>query len=150
MVLLKRFVPVVLLSVLFSLSSLAIQFKKELLMVGSKKIQVDVAESSVQQEYGLMNRTKMAENEGMIFVFSDEKTRFFWMKNTLIDLSIAFANSNGEIIDIQEMKAMKKTDTDRSLPTYASAGPAKYALEMNKGWFKKNQIKVGDKIRFVK
>jgi uncharacterized membrane protein (UPF0127 family) len=93
-----------------------------------------------------MFRNSLGEDEGMLFIFNNEETRFFWMKNTLIDLSIAYFNKGGTLVDIQEMKSGKGI-AEASLPSYASAQPAKYALEMNKGWFDKNKIKLGTKLK---
>ncbi|MFM6930036.1 MAG: DUF192 domain-containing protein [Bdellovibrio sp.] len=121
-------------------------FPTKKIKVGNKTLVVEVASTGEQQERGLMFRSSLGESEGMLFIFSNEETRFFWMKNTLIDLSIAYFNKNGILIDIQEMKSGKgMADTD--LPSYASAQPAKYALEMNKGWFDKNKIKLGSKLK---
>ena len=118
--------------------------KKQITLAG-KKLTVEIAETSKQQEIGLMFRQSMGTDEGMLFIFKSEETRFFWMKNTLIDLSIAYFDKNGTLVDIQEMKSGRGVP-DAALPSYPSAKPAKYALEMNKGWFQKNKIKVGDKI----
>lgn len=104
------------------------------------KLQVEIADSPAEQEEGLMNREKLGENRGMLFVFSDEQVRSFWMKNTLIPLSIAYMDSEGRIIDLQEMKAL-----DDEPPHYVSAKPARYALEANKGFFEEHGVKVGDR-----
>lgn len=88
----------------------------------------------------------MGEDEGMLFIFKNTETRFFWMKNTLIDLSIGYFDAEMKLIDIKEMKSGKGVP-DSALPSYASAQPAKYALEMNAGWFDKNKIKLGSKLK---
>ncbi|MGZ3689956.1 MAG: DUF192 domain-containing protein [Pseudobdellovibrio sp.] len=107
-----------------------------------KEVSVEMALNSVQHQYGLMNRTKLAADNGMIFIFEDEQIRDFWMKNTLIDLDIAYLNKDKKIIDIQTMKAVTSIlQTD--LPSYPSKGPAQYAVEMNAGWFKKNKFGIG-------
>lgn len=130
----------------FSLQVFAVDFSKKTITVGGKTLVVEVAETPAQHERGLMYRDTLGENEGMLFVFKNEETRFFWMKNTMIDLSIGYFNKDGELIDIQEMKSGKGI-TDTMLPSYPSSLPAKYALEMNKGWFAKNKIKVGSKLK---
>ena len=142
-----------LISILFSIQLGALsapKFEKQVVVVAHKTLVLDVADTSDRQAYGLMNRSKMAADEGMIFVFPNESTRSFWMKNTLIDLDIAYVNSKGVIIDIQEMKSGKNVKDDSLLPSYVSKQPAMYAIEMNKGWFKKNGIKVGDIIKIKK
>ena len=76
----------------------------------------------------------------MLFVYADEEARSFWMKNTLIPLSIAYIDSEGRIVDIQDMNPL-----DDEPPHYVSAEPARYALEVNQGFFEERGVKVGDK-----
>ncbi|HET7479874.1 MAG TPA: DUF192 domain-containing protein [Rubrobacteraceae bacterium] len=102
------------------------------------KIRVEIADTPAEQEKGLMFRKSLGKDRGMLFVFPDEQVRSFWMKNTLIPLSIAYIDSDGRIIDLQEMKAL-----DDQPPHYVSAGPARYALEANKGYFEEHGVKVG-------
>lgn len=123
-----------------------IQFKKVDMFVGKKKISVELALTPEQQERGLMFRKSLNKDEGMLFVFPVEETLSFWMKNTIIDLSIAYIDATKKIIDIQEMKATKLNDT-KEPKTYPSKKPAQFALEMSKGWFKKHNIKVGDLVK---
>lgn len=135
------------LAFLFSFNAFAAEpFAKKKITVGTKTFVVEVAESPQQHERGLMFRTKMGEEEGMLFIFRNEETRFFWMKNTLIDLSIGYFDKNGVLVDIKEMVSGKGI-ADTQLPSYPSAKPAKYALEMNKGWFDKNKITIGTKLK---
>jgi uncharacterized membrane protein (UPF0127 family) len=84
-------------------------------------------------------------NEGMLFVFDEERMQNFWMKNTLIPLSIGFFDKSGLLIDVQEMKPSESL-MDATPPSYQSAGPALMALEMNAGWFKKNHLDVGARL----
>ncbi len=143
--LLRCFVLGIILS--FALTSGAAEkFATKTIKVGNKTLTVEVATTTKQQEQGLMFRNHLGEDEGMLFIFSNEETRFFWMKDTLIDLSIGYFNKDGKLIDVQEMKSGKGL-ADTALPSYASAQPAKYALEMNKGWFDKNKIKLGAKLK---
>jgi uncharacterized membrane protein (UPF0127 family) len=76
----------------------------------------------------------------MLFVYEREGMLSFWMKNTRLPLSIAFIDKNGRIVDIQDMQPF-------SLESHISAYPARYALEMNRGWFAKEGIKVGDLVK---
>lgn len=122
------------------------EFSKRKIQLGGKTLVVEVADTPSQHEKGLMFRDKLGDDEGMLFIFNNEETRFFWMKNTLIDLSIGYFDKKGTLIDVQEMKSGKGVP-DSALPSYASARPAKYALEMNPGWFDKNKIKLGSKLR---
>lgn len=120
-----------------------VTFKKQSIRVGNKKIIAEIAKNDQQHEQGLMFRKKLAPNEGMLFVFKDEDIRGFWMKNTLINLSIGYFDKNKKLIDAQEMQAMTSV-MQTELKTYPSKSPAQYALEMPEGWFKKNKIIEGD------
>ena len=136
----------------FALNSFAaeeqIKFLTKKIQLGKKSIQVEVADTEQQQAQGLMFRKKMDAESGMLFVFNDEQVRSFWMKNTLIDLSIGYFNKEKKLIDIQDMAATSSI-MQQSLPTYISKSPAMYALEMNKGWFKKNKINLGSTFKFI-
>ena len=110
---------------------------------GGKKVEVrvEVADDLAEQTKGLMDRTTLGENRGMLFVYPEEQELSFWMKNTLIPLSIAFIDSERRIVDIQDMKPL-----DDKPPSYVSADPAQYALEVNQGFFEKRGVKVGDRV----
>lgn len=118
-------------------------FKKGTLKINKRELKIEIAETPSQHAYGLMNRSSLPENHGMLFVFEEEDFRSFWMKNTFVDLSIAYIDKNRKIIEIQDMKAVSSS-LDANLPTYPSSGKAMYALEVSQGWFKKNNIKVGN------
>ncbi len=120
-------------------------FTKQKITIGAKSFEVEVASTPDQHERGLMFRQSLKNDEGMLFIFEEEAPRSFWMKNTLIDLSIGYFNKKGILIDIQEMKTGKGIP-DLQLPSYPSAGPAMYALEMRKGWFDEHKIKLGTKL----
>lgn len=107
------------------------------LTIKEKKIQVEVVRTEGEKARGLMFRDKLGADEGMLFVYEGEEFLTFWMKNTPLPLSIAFMDQKGRIVDIQDMEPF-------SLRTHTSARPARYALEMNRNWFQKNGIKVGD------
>lgn len=119
-------------------------FPKGTLQIASTKLNVEIAETREQLEHGLMFRDKLGDKEGMLFIFDEESTRSFWMKNTFIDLAIGFFDSKKKLVDIQEMKATKSMMETRP-PSYFSKAPAMYALEVPKGWFKKNKISLGEK-----
>lgn len=129
-----------------SAQSFALSFGKKQIQLANKTLVVEIAETNEQHQHGLMFREKLSEDEGMLFIFKEEEPRFFWMKNTLIDLSIGYFDKHGVLIDIQEMKSGKGIPTS-ALPSYPSSKPAKYALEMRKGWFVKNRIKIGSKLK---
>lgn len=104
------------------------------------EVQVEIADGLYEQARGLMGRTELAGDRGMLFVYDSEQTLSFWMKGTLIPLSIAFMDSEGRIIDIQDMKPL-----DDEEPHYVSSEPAQYALEVNQGFFEEHGIEVGDR-----
>lgn len=126
-----------------------IKFETGEIQIGSKKITVELAQTPSQQEKGLMYRDGLEDNKGMLFIFNKEEELSFWMKNTYIDLSIAYINEKLKIVDVQEMKATSPIEM-RSPKTYPSKKPAMYALEMPKGWFKKNNIIVGQSLKLPK
>ncbi len=97
----------------------------------------EVAETPRQRDRGLMGRTALGENHGMLFVFDQEQPLSFWMRNTLIPLSIAYIDDRGTIVDIQDMEPLDET-------SHPSAAPARYALEVNQGFFEEHGIRVGD------
>ena len=111
------------------------------------EVQAEIADNIFEVTRGLMYRTELAEDQGMLFVFSNEQQRSFWMKNTLIPLSIAYMDSEGRIVDIQKMETVGdagQTVPDSELPRYVSAEPAMYALEVNQGFYDERGIQVGD------
>ncbi len=107
---------------------------------GMHLIQAEVAQTDEQRAIGLMHRPTMPANNGMLFVFDQPQPQCFWMKNTLLPLSIAFVADDGTIVNIEEMKP-------QTLDSHCSAKPVRYALEMNTGWFAKKGIKPGTKLR---
>ena len=110
------------------------------LFIDGKKIMAEVARTEGEKEKGLMFREVLPEDEGMLFIYEDEGFLSFWMKNTRIALSIAFIDSRGRIIDIQDMEPF-------SLASHTSRLPAKFALEMNRGWFQRNGIRMGNVVK---
>jgi uncharacterized protein len=103
------------------------------------EVQVEIADDDAERRRGLMERTALAENAGMLFVFDREQALSFWMRNTLIPLSIAYIDSEGRIVDIEDMQPLDET-------SHPSAEPAQYALEVNQGFFAERGIEVGDQV----
>lgn len=110
------------------------------LTAGMHLIQAELAVSPDQQATGMMFRTAMGANEGMLFVNPDSSVRCFWMRDTLLPLSIAFIASDGTIVNLADM-------APRSEDSHCSTKPAQFALEMRQGWFDKRGIKAGMKLR---
>jgi len=102
-------------------------------------IKAEVADTPRTRELGLMLRKAMAQGAGMLFVFEQPDRQCMWMKNTLIPLSVAFLDERGTIINIADMQPLNES-------SHCAARPARFALEMNQGWFKKRGIAAGMKI----
>lgn len=106
---------------------------------GMHNIVAEVALTPQEHATGLMHRTSMGTHEGMLFIFDRPGTQCFWMKNTLIPLSIAFISDDGTIVNVDEMKP-------QTLASHCSAQPVRHVLEMNAGWFKKRGLGAGSKL----
>ena len=94
--------------IIAALLFLLIDFGEDVTFENEKTIKVKIADSEKEIEQGLMNVKRLGKNDGMLFVFDDEKVRHFWMKNTLIPLDIIFLNKEKNIVSIQTMKPCKK------------------------------------------
>jgi uncharacterized membrane protein (UPF0127 family) len=110
------------------------------LTAGMHVIHAELAVSNDQQATGMMFRRGMGANDGMLFVNDEAGKRCFWMRNTLIPLTIAFVDDDGTIVNIADM-------SPRSDESHCSAKPVKYALEVPLGWFAKRGFKAGLKLR---
>lgn len=102
-------------------------------------VQVEIADTEAERQTGLSGRTTLAEDAGMLFIFDQEQPLSFWMKDTLIPLSIAYISAEGRIVDIQDMQPLDETP-------HPSAEPALYALEVNQGFFAERGVAVGDTV----
>jgi len=109
------------------------------LKTGIYRIQAELADTPKAREVGLMNRTSIPTNSGMLFIFEQKAGHCFWMNNTKIPLSIAFIADDGRIVNIEEMQA---ETTNNHCPKAA----VRYALEMNKQWFSERVIVPGSEI----
>ena len=108
---------------------------------GPVTVLVELAKTETERNTGLMYRTSLEDGKGMFFIFENDEVRSFWMKNTLIPLSIAYISFDGAILDIRDMYP-KNTN-----PVHSSRS-ARYALEVPQGWFSRVGIKAGDKVEF--
>lgn len=106
---------------------------------GMHLITAQVATTPEQRQIGLMLRTDMPQQEGMIFLFEQSSQQCFWMKNTLLPLTAAFVADDGRIVNLVDMKP-------QTLDAHCSQEPVRYVLEMNQGWFAKKGIKSGSKL----
>ncbi len=107
------------------------------LYVGPEVVTAELAMNQIQIATGMMFRTEMAENEGMLFVFSKPHRTSFYMKNTKLPLNIAYIDSEGTILELHELKPLDET------PVEAKSDRVQFVLEMNKGWFARHNVAVG-------
>ncbi len=113
------------------------------LYIQDREIWVEVAQTPGERSVGLMGRKHLGKDEGMLFIFEIEDYHGFWMKDTLLPLSIAFIGKDGRIVWMTDMKPL-------TLDSHVPPKPILYALEMNKGWFSSHGVKEGDIVRFAK
>jgi hypothetical protein len=107
---------------------------------GMYRIEAEVAHTAQARQVGLMMRKTMAPQRGMVFVFEHDATHCMWMKNTFLPLSVAFVDAQGKVINIEDMQPQSEDN-------HCAAAPARFALEMNLGWFRERGIKAGDVLR---
>lgn len=136
--------PSILVALTVSLFSAAVWAQAALpvieLTAGFHRIEAEVAATDNHRQTGLMNREAMPQQRGMLFVFTQENTHCMWMRNTLLPLSVAFIDGEGAIINIENMQP-------HSEDNHCAKRPARYALEMNRGWFSQRGIAAGSKLR---
>ncbi len=106
------------------------------LSAGIHRIEAEVAHTQPTRMVGLMNRRVMPKQHGMLFVFDAEARHCMWMRNTFIPLAVAFLDGQGRIINIEEMQPQTENN-------HCAAKPARFALEMNAGWFKARGLGTG-------
>jgi hypothetical protein len=109
------------------------------LAAGMHRIQAEVAATDATRSRGLMYRKELAPNHGMLFVFEQANVQCFWMRNTLLPLSIAFILDDGTITNIADMAPMTEN-------SHCSTAPVRYTLEMEQGWFANRGITAGKNI----
>ena len=106
---------------------------------GMHRIEAQVAASPQERQTGLMHRKEMPAHEGMLFVFEQPATQCFWMRNTLLPLTAAFVADDGTIVNLADMKPQTEDN-------HCAAKPARFALEMNLGWFRQKGVRPRQKI----
>jgi uncharacterized membrane protein (UPF0127 family) len=109
------------------------------LKAGFYRVEAEVAANQEDRMRGLMQRSRMAAHQGMLFVFPQTERHCMWMKNTLIPLSVAFLDEAGSIINIRDMRPQTEV-------SHCADAPARFALEMNRGWFADKGVKPGMRI----
>ncbi|MCQ4289249.1 DUF192 domain-containing protein [Pseudomonas stutzeri] len=109
------------------------------LSVGDARLQAEYARSPNERARGLMERTELPADRGMLFRFDDFRRHCLWMKNTPLPLSAAFMDEQGRIVDVIDLEPL-------STAIRCSEKPARYALEVNQGWFRQHGAGVGDRV----
>ena len=109
------------------------------LSAGMYRVEAEVAATQENRMIGLMQRRSMPANQGMLFVFTQSQRHCMWMKNTLLPLSVAFLDHEGRILNVEDMQPQTEDN-------HCAARPARFALEMNLGWFRQKGIRPGQKI----
>jgi uncharacterized membrane protein (UPF0127 family) len=125
----------------------AVALEKKKIKIGAKTVVVEVADTPERRERGLMFREHLAADTGMLFIFEREQRVAFWMKNTLIPLAIGYFGKDRVLREVHEM--VPAVMGERAPRTYPSSTEVVYALEMPKGWFKRNGVKPGSSFVFV-
>ncbi|WP_222910761.1 DUF192 domain-containing protein [Pseudomonas sp. DNDY-54] len=131
-----------LLSSLVALAGLATAHASEPLLdlqVGATPLKAEYARSPDERARGLMERTELAADRGMLFRFGDFRRHCLWMKDTPLPLSAAFMDEQGRIVDILDLQPLDTT-------IRCSRESARYALEVNQGWFRQHRLEVGDQV----
>ena len=131
-------IALLLMTLLASTQALA-QMPRIELSASFHRIDAEVAADQQNRMQGLMNRRSMAANQGMLFVFTHPDRHCMWMRNTLLPLSVAFLDEQGRILNIEDMKPQTEDN-------HCAGAPARFALEMNRGWFADKGIKPGQRI----
>lgn len=116
-----------------------LDLSRHVLVVGMHRIDAQVAADPVQRELGLMYRRYMPKNEGMLFVFERPTIQCFWMRNTVLPLTVAFVAEDGTIVQFADMEPL----SNRS---HCSRVAVRYVLEMHQGWFAQRGIREGMRI----
>jgi uncharacterized protein len=118
-----------------------VKSRSAILVFGKTEMAAEIAYTAQEKSRGLMDRASLEENKGMLFVYDADERPSFWMKNTLIPLSIAFIDRRGRIVQIADMEP-------ESLSIITPEVAVLFALEANRGWFQNHNIKTGDTMTF--
>jgi uncharacterized membrane protein (UPF0127 family) len=135
----KKAVAAALFFLLFAFISCAQKMERATLSVRGRPLVVEIARTDAQRAKGLMGRETLGWSEGMLFVFREDQVLNFWMKNTVIPLSIAFLDKSGKVTDIFDMIPYNEAPV-------ASSARCRYALETNRGFFGEAGLVPGDGI----
>jgi len=109
------------------------------LNAGIHVIHAELANTPESRMQGLMFRKTLGTSDGMLFVFDEPERQCMWMRNTYVPLSVAFIDAKGAILNVEDMEPLTEN-------SHCALGPARFALEMNKGWFASRGLKAGTRI----
>ncbi|MBN2384637.1 DUF192 domain-containing protein [bacterium] len=118
-------------------------FRTDYVFLGSHKLKVEIADEPALQQHGLMFRKKLEEEQGMLFVYDKAQILKFWMLNTAVPLSVGFFDDKGTLFEIRDMRPFS------IYPQTESSKPARYALEVNEGWFERHAVTAGCQLTFA-
>lgn len=107
---------------------------------GAPRVNVEHAQTNPERSHGLMYRTDLPQDEGMLFSWTNEAIRRFWMQNTCLPLDMLFINADNVIVGILEQVPVLN-EASRTVPC-----PAQYVLEMNAGWSRRNGVVAGQHV----
>jgi len=110
---------------------------------GSKITNLKKAGTDLEKSRGLMGVEKLPADTGMIFMYEADQVMRFWMKDTPLDLDIAFVKANGVIAEIRTMKAEDLTEVA------SQSSQIRFCIEMSAGWYAASQVKAGDTINLT-
>ena len=129
---------------------------RESVRIGGERFQLELALDEASRTRGLMHRTHLDRNGGMLFVFPDSRPRRFWMGHCRIDLDAIFLDARGRVVALQRMKAEPPQAPDESdaayrarMPGYPSDGPARYVIELKAGSLDRLDLRVGDRLELA-
>ena len=108
----------------------------------ARTVRLEIAATPAARARGLMGRTEVPEGTGMVFLYPEDVAEAYWMKNTLVPLSIAFVAADGRVVSVSEMTPCKADPC----PSYAPAGPYRYAVELAAGSFDAAGVGPGAKV----
>jgi uncharacterized membrane protein (UPF0127 family) len=117
--------------------------------INGEVFHVEIALTSAQIEHGMMERTAVATNGGMLFVFPEAQVREFWMKNCLVSLDTLFMDNRGRIVHLVTMTPPAPGTPDARLPGYSSRWPARFVLELKEGTIQRLKVKEGDVVEMA-
>lgn len=123
-------------ALLLAATAAAAEMPRMELTAGFHRIEAEVAATQPERMQGLMHRRVMPRNQGMLFVFPQAARHCMWMRNTYLPLSVAFLDETGRILNIADMQPQTED-------SHCAVAPARFALEMNRGWFAERGLKAG-------